>query len=113
MAHRVSGSPCAISRRRVKGPGRESTTARTQAPTSSSLERSSWRTDVSGADRGGVDRLGDDGDPVVLDRQEAAVDRRGVLLAGGRLDADVALDEDAQQRRVAGEDAELALHGAC
>src|SRR6476646_9572978 len=63
-----------------------------------------------GRDLRGVDRLGDDDDLVAVDGQEPSVDAGGGVAAGGP-DAHVTLDEDAEQRGVAGQDAQLAIHG--
>src|SRR5665647_1555404 len=112
-AQTVRGLPRAISRRRVNTAPRTATTMNRAPPTSTSLVSSSSCTSASGADLGGVDGLGNDGDPVVFDREEAAVDRCRVALPGRGLDADFAADQNPQQRRVTRQDPELALDGAC
>src|ERR1044072_4022791 len=68
-------------------------------------------TGESGRERRGVDRLGDDDHLVAVDGQETAVDG-GALGALPRLDPDLTLDEDPEQRRVSGQDAQLAVDGA-
>src|SRR5690348_3597192 len=82
------------------------------ATASNGMRRPPMTTDRSvralGADLGA---LGHDRDPVVVDGQEAAVHPRGHLLtlAG---DPDLALDQYPEQRRVTGQDADLAVGGA-
>jgi hypothetical protein len=83
-----------------------------QPPTKNSLVSHSSRTVVSGVDPGGFDSLGDNGDPVVINRKEAAVYRSGVDLTRHGLDPDVAADQDPEQRCVTWQDSQLAFHRA-
>jgi len=82
-----------------------------QPPTSNSLVSHSSCTVVSGVDPGGLNGLGDYGDPVVINRQETAVDRGRVDLARHGLDPNVTADQDPQQRRVTRQDPQLAFDG--
>src|SRR5690242_5368137 len=112
----MSGAPEESSRRRTKMYSRAVRTSRMSTPARISPEitsdmRTALPRDPGSADLRGVDRLGDDDDLVPVDRQEAAVDGGRARAAGG-LDPHLALDEDAEQRRVAGQDAQLAVDGA-
>ena len=60
---------------------------------------------------GKLDVLGNDGHHVRVDREDPTVDGHGAALALERLDGHLTLDEDAEQRRVAGQDAQLARDG--
>src|SRR5262245_19457308 len=62
--------------------------------------------------RGCVDVLGDDGHDIGVDGEEPTVDHDRVAAALERLDGHLTLDEDAEQRRVTGQHAQLARDGA-
>src|ERR1035437_1403032 len=81
-------------------------------PTRSALVSHSPFTVASGVYPGGVNGLGNNGDPVVINRKEAAVDRGRMDLTRHGLDSNVTTDQDPQQRRMARQDTQLALHGA-
>src|SRR6478752_10704667 len=107
-------APREITRRRAYVVARNTASRRSTTATAISTERSA--VGMSEADAGrsaltGGDRLGDDRDAVVLDGDEPTVDVGG-LLATLAVNDDVAGDEDAEQRRVAGQDPELSVDGA-
>src|SRR6185436_18171756 len=101
-----------MSRRRVNTAPRTAPMTNRAPPTSSSPVSSTSCTSASAGDVGRVDGLGPDGYPVVVDREEPAVDHGRVGLARRGLDLHVAADQDAQQGGVTRQDPHLALDGA-
>src|SRR5690348_14658450 len=109
-------APREITRRRAYVAPKKTRTRTSSVPTAISRESRAVGMGVGAgpfrsALTGRVDRLGDDRHAVVLHGDEALVDGGG-LLAALAVDDDVTGDEDPQKRGVAGQDAELAVHGA-